>query len=197
MGIGDQAVPPWVGKVFRILVFTLGVALIAYGMAHFGVMGYPFIMGGMLCLIYTLYGLLGDAISGLFLPSGKHGPKPAQQYAVAHSLLAQHDYAGAEEELRRQRAAHPADVEGVRLLVELLATHRQRVDEALQLARSELAGASTWQHGHERLVLLAADICLDHQRRADACAFLRQGLQLNPERSAAKTLSDRLAALQG
>jgi hypothetical protein len=67
------------------------------------------LIGAALLLARPLAGLLGDWMSGLFMPGGRHD-RPQPMYSIPEGRVAREDYAGALEAYAELAAEHPEEI---------------------------------------------------------------------------------------
>jgi len=169
----------WTG----LSVGALGAVLIATALG--GIAGY--------CLHPFISGPLSEFAGSLYFPDTRR--RLREQYTAIHSMIAQGQFAEAEAQLRETLRKAPDALDGSVLLAELLHTHLQRSDEALQVALQALASRRKWEAEKERLVMLAVDICLDRNDTPRAKAILTEYARKAGRSGAAARMSERLMHL--
>jgi len=179
--------------IIGVFLLLCGIWVVATGGPLGPFLALPFAIGSGLCFYPFFAAPLVNAFSALFEPKG--GRALPEQFSKARSLMAQQQFAEAEQELRAMLADRPELVEGTAMLTELLAEHLNRPEDALQVADAELR-RGRWHVDHERLTMLAADILLDAERKDDAVELLKRMAAKARGKRAAARMMERLSYLQ-
>ncbi len=184
----------------KALRLVIGAVCLLAGALIVGLMGLagiifalPIILVGSLLAYPFVAEPIGNLVSGM-LYSNQPAELP-EQFSAVQTMLTNHRYREAVDELDTMLAARPRLTAARILKVRILYDHLQDGEAALSLARAELT-QNPWQSEYIPVAMIAVDVLLDRGDRREAADFLAATLTRCTNARDKTELQQRLDHLQ-
>lgn len=177
----------------------IGIALAVLAIASTPVLLLAGVVFGILagCFLHPFISEpMARFMASFFWPDRCSKGRICKDYSHARSLLAQHEYDAACNELRQELELEPEPIEVWLLLAETLYDKLRRPTDALAVISRRLADYP-WQPEHEQLVQLGVDIHLQAGDQTGAIHLLQEARRRAGAKPVSSRLLERLKHLEG